>query len=185
MYFKYKCRCESCKEAAAKIRRENKLRKMPTPQISEGNEWMKQGKCRGMDTSLFFNNDGDTSGEVRQKIVAARKVCYACPVEKECLNYALVSFERGFWGGTTENERNRIRTKQAAERIAEKNKVGGQKASVKKSKAQQQNELMRRNRQSLIDNASGIKKALLELTVLVADVADSHEEERLDNNVKS
>ena len=72
-------------------------------------EWMKQARCRGQDTDLFFNSS----------IRSAYRVCWGymkvgeCPVRKECLQWAC-SFEPiedrfGVFGGRTPPERRRIR----------------------------------------------------------------------------
>lgn len=34
-----------------------------------------------------------------------RKVCEGCPVIGDCYSYAVVHQERGYWGGTSEDER--------------------------------------------------------------------------------
>ena len=40
----------------------------------------------------------------------ARKVCAECPVKQQCLDYAITNLiKHGMWGGTTENERRKIR----------------------------------------------------------------------------
>ena len=45
---------------------------------------------------------------------AARKLCRGCPVQTECLTWALENKEAGIWGGTTEPQRARARTKAGA-----------------------------------------------------------------------
>jgi WhiB family redox-sensing transcriptional regulator len=46
----------------------------------------------------------------READEAARAVCEACPVRRECLAYALASAELvGVWGGTDAVERCRLR----------------------------------------------------------------------------
>jgi WhiB family redox-sensing transcriptional regulator len=46
----------------------------------------------------------------------AKKVCPGCPVEKQCLEFALENGEFGVWGGTSERRRRTIKRhrKQAA-----------------------------------------------------------------------
>ena len=40
----------------------------------------------------------------------AKKVCSICPVQSECLNYALDNgIKDGIWGGLTKTERKRLR----------------------------------------------------------------------------
>ena len=64
--------------------------------------WMLRGQCRASITRTFFPSD---SGGVE----VARRVCAVCPVNAECLEYALVNcIEDGVWGGTSQRERHRI-----------------------------------------------------------------------------
>lgn len=43
------------------------------------------------------------------------RICHQCPVEDDCLEYALAtSQDHGVWGGTSERERVRIRRGRAA-----------------------------------------------------------------------
>jgi len=45
-----------------------------------------------------------------EDIVAAKTLCGECPVKNACLQYALeTKQEHGIWGGTTEEERRRLR----------------------------------------------------------------------------
>ncbi len=64
--------------------------------------WMSEGLCRGQNPSLFFPSDG-------VGVERARRVCGECPVQTECLEYALrYRIEHGVWGGASERERRRI-----------------------------------------------------------------------------
>jgi WhiB family transcriptional regulator, redox-sensing transcriptional regulator len=64
--------------------------------------WMPKGSCRGMDPGFFFPED-------LHGVLRAKKVCRACPVRNECLEYALAHGENeGMWGGESERERGRI-----------------------------------------------------------------------------
>lgn len=59
--------------------------------------WMKDAACRGMGWELFFPEHGDG-----QTSVDAKKVCVTCPVQGECLTYAVeYNEEHGVWGGQT------------------------------------------------------------------------------------
>ena len=65
-------------------------------------EWMAKGKCREINPSVFFPNDG-------VGVEAARRICADCPVKGPCLEYALANrIDHGVWGGTSERERRRI-----------------------------------------------------------------------------
>ncbi len=71
-------------------------------------EWRDRSACRDSDPDMFFPV-GSTGGAVDQ-IQAARRVCEACPVRSECLDFALATNqESGIWGGTTEDERRKVR----------------------------------------------------------------------------
>lgn len=48
----------------------------------------------------------------------AQKVCQQCPVVAECLAYALEHEDYGVWGGTTENERRKMRTRRRLDALA-------------------------------------------------------------------
>jgi len=64
--------------------------------------WMSGGKCREVDPELFFPSDG-------VGVIKARKVCAQCPVQAQCLEYALDNqIEHGVWGGASERERRRL-----------------------------------------------------------------------------
>ena len=70
-------------------------------------EWRDRAACRGLDINLFFPGPGEMA-----KIRVAREYCATCPVQLECLEYALHFPDRdlpGIYGGTTELERRHIR----------------------------------------------------------------------------
>ena len=70
-------------------------------------EWGQFAACAGSDIELFYPEQGDDSK-------AAKRVCYECPVQQECLDYALISIERhGVWGGTSEKQRRTMRQQMA------------------------------------------------------------------------
>jgi WhiB family redox-sensing transcriptional regulator len=66
--------------------------------------------CAQTDPDMFFPDDKD-----RIKLAQAKAVCGRCPVQLQCLNYAIVNFSRssdwGVWGGTSPSERNQLRRK--------------------------------------------------------------------------
>lgn len=77
--------------------------------------WREQAGCLGSDPDMFFpiGNAGAVLAEVR----AAKAVCGSCPVVEACLTYALeTNQESGVWGGTSEEERRRLRRAWAAGR---------------------------------------------------------------------
>jgi WhiB family transcriptional regulator, redox-sensing transcriptional regulator len=71
-------------------------------QVPDEYAWMLQGDCRGADTRAFFPSNG-------LGVEAAQRICRGCPVQNECLEYALLNrIEQGVWGGASERERRRI-----------------------------------------------------------------------------
>jgi len=71
--------------------------------------WRDHANCRSADPSLFFPDAGAEEAQ-REEIEAARALCQACPVQAACLQFALETRQQdGIWGGTTEEERRRLR----------------------------------------------------------------------------
>lgn len=86
--------------------------------------WMDRAECKtewvartAADMGLAHANElfipRRDPGEVGRPPVTytllARRVCNVCEVREQCLQYALDGDERGFWGGTTDNERNAMK----------------------------------------------------------------------------
>lgn len=72
--------------------------------------WMDLAECRGMDPSVFYPEDGHYL--LSQP---AKEICNFCTVQMSCLKYALDHrIDDGIWGGTTRNQRRRIRRARAA-----------------------------------------------------------------------
>ena len=62
----------------------------------------------GLSPDLFFPV-GNT-GPAVEEIQAAKAVCQGCQVQDACLQFALeTNQEAGIWGGSTEDERRRLR----------------------------------------------------------------------------
>ncbi len=81
-----------------------------TLQVSDATDhaWRNEAACLEEDPELFFP-EGESERYQRQ-IDAALEVCATCPVIDECLSYALEADQRtGIWGGTTAEQRSRIR----------------------------------------------------------------------------
>jgi WhiB family transcriptional regulator, redox-sensing transcriptional regulator len=70
--------------------------------------WTDRAACRGTDTEIFFPANPDEEAE-------ALSICATCPVRAQCLDYAVRNRETyGIWGGTTPEQRRRIRRERAA-----------------------------------------------------------------------
>jgi WhiB family redox-sensing transcriptional regulator len=61
-----------------------------------------------VDSDLFF--PVGVTGPAVDQIAAAKAVCATCPVQSECLEFAIATNqEYGVWGGTSEEERRVLR----------------------------------------------------------------------------
>ena len=66
-------------------------------------EWQEQALCAQTDPEAFFPEKGGSTRE-------AKRICQACAVRDECLEYALLNDERcGIGGGLSERERRRLK----------------------------------------------------------------------------
>lgn len=70
-------------------------------------EWRLSAACRDFPLPNYEHLWFYDVGNARNKQAAA--ICAACPVQTECLDFAIDNNERGYWAGTTEDERRTIR----------------------------------------------------------------------------
>jgi len=76
--------------------------------------WQDRAACRDMDALLFFGPDGEPGREREIREAKAKAVCASCPVQAQCLDYALGnSITHGIWGGLNGEERARKRRRRA------------------------------------------------------------------------
>ncbi|MDZ5076959.1 WhiB family transcriptional regulator [Nesterenkonia sp. HG001] len=76
---------------------------IPAEQIEGELAWQVDALCAQTDPEAFFPEKGGSTRD-------AKKVCGACHVQQECLDYALANDERfGIWGGLSERERRKLR----------------------------------------------------------------------------
>ncbi len=69
--------------------------------------WMLEARCLDADPEAFFPEKGGSTRE-------AKRICGICPVQQECLDYALERDQRfGIWGGMSERERRRFKRRSA------------------------------------------------------------------------
>lgn len=67
--------------------------------MSQDSDWRARSACRDTDPEVFFPPAGS-------KGLAAKQVCWRCPVKSECLDYALADpYLIGVWGGTSDYQR--------------------------------------------------------------------------------
>jgi WhiB family redox-sensing transcriptional regulator len=65
--------------------------------------------CAQVYADLFFPEAGSTDK------ARAVKVCHACPVEGDCLEWALGQGDlQGIWGGTSEHDRKKLKARRNA-----------------------------------------------------------------------
>lgn len=72
------------------------------PQPSD-EDWSSRAICPQTDPEAFYPEKGGSTKE-------AKRICRECPVQKQCLQWALDNDERfGVWGGLSERERRRLK----------------------------------------------------------------------------
>ncbi|MEE2768025.1 MAG: WhiB family transcriptional regulator [Actinomycetota bacterium] len=73
-------------------------------------EWQYRAACRGPLSMEFYPPaTGERRDQKQSREERAKSICGNCPVNQECLDYALTGRElHGIWGGTTETERREI-----------------------------------------------------------------------------
>ena len=78
------------------------------PYSIEDDEWRDLAACRDTNPDLFF--PVGTTGPAIEQIAQAKAVCSECPSRAPCLEFALMTNQdSGVWGGTSEEERRKIR----------------------------------------------------------------------------
>ena len=71
--------------------------------------WHEDAGCRDADPDLFFPIGA--GGAALRQMEKAKRICRACPVQIQCLAWALENAATdGVWGGTTPDERRVIRS---------------------------------------------------------------------------
>jgi WhiB family redox-sensing transcriptional regulator len=74
----------------------------------DADDWRTRSLCRDSNSDLFFPIGA--TGIALDQIDAAKEICQVCPVHGQCLEFALATNqEAGVWGGTTEDERRKLR----------------------------------------------------------------------------
>lgn len=71
-------------------------------------DWRHRAACRTKDPELFF--PVGSSGPSILQTAEAKAVCHDCPVQSECLEWALrTGQDAGVWGGMSECERRELK----------------------------------------------------------------------------
>lgn len=68
----------------------------------EESMWMVGAACTDTDPEAFF------AFESSADIKMLKRICFACDVRQQCLDYALKHNVFGYWGGTSRFERRRM-----------------------------------------------------------------------------
>ena len=80
-------------------------------------EWWGLAACRDAEPEVFFPISATTAS--RDTVQRAKAVCTSCPVQSQCLRYALRHRqEQGIWGGLTEDERRLLSLAAGAKRAS-------------------------------------------------------------------
>ena len=67
-------------------------------------EWKDRANCQGQDTEQFFAEQ--SSYPNRQLLI---RICNACEVQTECLEYAIKNNMDGWWANTGQREREKLK----------------------------------------------------------------------------
>ncbi len=74
----------------------------------EQDDWREHAACRDTNPDLFF--PVGTTGPAIEQIEQAKAVCNQCMSQAPCLEFALINNQdSGVWGGTSEEERRKLR----------------------------------------------------------------------------
>ncbi len=75
-------------------------------EVAEQYDWKTDALCRLHPEVDWFDDFGKPTDD---NIVAAKEVCAECPVQEECLDFALRNREAyNIWGGLTPRERRKL-----------------------------------------------------------------------------
>jgi WhiB family redox-sensing transcriptional regulator len=69
-------------------------------------DW-ERASCRGLDTEMFYTARTDllVEGLTYNHL---RRICFSCPIQRQCLQVGTAYEPYGFWGGLSEDERRHI-----------------------------------------------------------------------------
>ena len=78
--------------------------------------WWSRAACSTADPDLFFPISG--AGLALKQVTRAKAICARCPIQQECLSYALAAGPiQGVWGGMTEEERRSLARRRRRARV--------------------------------------------------------------------
>lgn len=74
--------------------------------------WRHDAECKFFGPDFFFSREDETREDRVRREARARRICFSCKVIEECRSHAEGHGEQyGVWGGTTESERARLRSR--------------------------------------------------------------------------
>lgn len=75
------------------------------PSIRPAGPWTRQAACAGSDPDLWFTDTRSPAAYTE-----AKAICDRCPVQPQCLDWALeIRTTHGLWGGLTPHQRRALR----------------------------------------------------------------------------
>jgi WhiB family redox-sensing transcriptional regulator len=82
-----------------------------TTATGHATDWRSAGACLDADPDLFFPIS--MTGRALDQIAKAKAICAGCRVRAECLEFAQTHDSTyGIWGGTTPEDRQRVRRRE-------------------------------------------------------------------------
>ena len=82
--------------------------RLPVP-VTEEWDWQRHAACRDLNTARFFHPAAERGRAAARREDQAKRVCAACLVREQCLEYSLRAEEPyGVWGGVGERQRWRM-----------------------------------------------------------------------------
>lgn len=86
----------------------NKIEQCDIPDLVQPGDWIEQAACRSF-TPQEINDHWWNESNKGIPTEVAQATCFSCPIQKECLNLAIVNDERyGIWGGLSYRQRKAI-----------------------------------------------------------------------------
>ncbi|MEV7275189.1 WhiB family transcriptional regulator [Streptomyces bacillaris] len=80
--------------------------------MSNSSDWRHFAACAESEPDLFFPLG--TTGPALLQVMEAKTVCGTCPVQPDCLQWALGNdVQDGVWGGLSEDERRALKRRRA------------------------------------------------------------------------
>lgn len=76
-------------------------------EITRGDVDWDRASCRGLDTNLFYLQKTELLVE-GLSFNHLRRMCFDCPIQRECLQIGSKYERYGFWGGMAEDERDHV-----------------------------------------------------------------------------